>query len=301
MKVKSRKITIKFPAIEALKERISKYKNKVLEFFDEKIKKALKPKEQKERKYGDVLTYKVRNGWHIWDYNDTILSLLFFRIKEQVRKKTGEMSYGMAKDYSIINKDLKKIMGLTIKSLAEDIIGCREKTLDVNSKVTEHFVTGAYTGLNHPNQYQINISDELKEKSLDELIEMSKKIINKISKDEIRISQNKSARDIRLKSKIINGDTNVNTTKQRTIDEINETQRKKDLKAAKLTNHKELVNKNPIIIKIGDKTNHPDFGIGEVIGLYTGFSIVDFRYEKNGNPAKGEAKISNEKIEEFIC
>lgn len=310
MKVKSRKVTIKFPGIVAFKERISKFKNKILEFFDEKIEKALKPKEQKERKYGDVLTYEVRNGDHIWDYNDTILSLLFFRIKEEVRKKTRIMSYAMDRDYSVIDIHLKRLIGLNIESLAEEMIGCKAKTLDINSLVTEFLITGRDTGFEHPNKYQVNLSDELKEKSLDELIEMSKKIIDEISKDEIRLSQNLRARDIRLKSEFINNNKKVKTTKQRTITEINKKQKKKDLKNAGITKQtpiesvitKQTPIESGITIEIGDKMNHPTFGIGEVIELLTkDKSKIDFNLGKNGGTPKGETEMANSYIRKFIC
>lgn len=228
-----------------------------------------------------ALTY-TPNGQHIWDENDTILSLFYFRMREK-NSSFDDVNSKIDFDRDNFERDLQNTIGLTGIELAEDIIGCSEGALVTNSLVTEFYVTGRETGRKNGNYYQVNMSEELKNASIEELKPMVENIIDKIDNDETRLAQNKKAKEIRVELQEVNRLKRENQKKAKSLEDKKQMELEKDLKSANVSNATSLSNVEGAEIELGATVNHPKFGMGEVIDSTEKMSIVKF--------ADGEEKV----------
>lgn len=238
-----------------------------------------------------ALTY-LPNGQHIWDEDDTILSLFYFRMREK-NSSFEDVNSRVDFDKDNFERDLQNSIGLTSIELAEDIIGCSEGALVTNSLVTEFYVTGRETGRQNGNVHQVNMTEELKNASLEELTKMANQIIEKIDSDENRLAENKKAKEIRVELQEINCIKRENQRKAQSLEDKKRIELERDLKSAGVGGATSLNDVENVEIKVGSIVNHPKFGRGEVIETEDKMSRVMF-------DTVGEKFLANSFIAKFI-
>lgn len=244
-----------------------------------------------EKNRSKVLTY-TPNGQHIWDENDTILSLFYFRMREK-NSTFEDVNSTLDFDKDNFDRDLQNTIGLTSVELAEDIIGCSEGALVTNSLVTEFYVTGRETGRQNGNHHQVNMSEELKNAKLEELKPMVDNIISNIENDDERLNQNKKAKEIRVELFEINRLKRENDLKAKSIEDKNRMELEKDLKAINVKNAKSLSDTEDTKIEVNSTIDHPKYGRGVIIEPSDKVSLVLF-------DEYGEKILANSFISKFV-
>lgn len=248
------------------------------------------------------LNYNEDNGYHIWDEKDTILSFYFTNLINSKSTKQENPSTRFISNYKYINREMMNNFGITINEFAQNIIGCSEGALHINTLVILSEVYGVKTKREHPNQHQVALkhNDELINKSLYELKELVHTIIDEILNDEIRVKYNEEARCIReiineLKTHDKEYIENDKKTKQRKESEL-----KRDLENAKMkTTSPKPDEVEEYEINEGTLINHPEYGKGIIIASDSKVSFIEFPNYDFGLDAKKQ-KIEYKEFSNFF-
>lgn len=222
-------------------------------------------------------TRKMLETDHEWDFNDAILLLTYYRIKKSLT--SVERTLGGSKRYidsEDVDNELKKKLGLDKSYLAEDIIGCSLAALDLNADNIRFLMEGE--GKEHYSKVQSDVVDKYGSAPIDELINMSEKIISEIESDKARMEENQEKKQKRYEEAEERKIKKMQRDEEREKERQEKEQLQKQLSKQGIKRGISLkeLGEMSASLKPGDDVSNLAFGDGVVMSVDGNIVTVDF-------------------------
>lgn len=212
------------------------------------------------------------NGQHVWDKNDTLLVIYYYKI---VENNTTVENDRKVVDFDSVEKQLESLTSLNSVELSENIIGCSAGALKAHSLIIDFYMTGNDSGFTNGNIYEQELSEKYRDSDVNDLTELVIQVIDGIEVDKKRISQNNIAKNLRANTKEENKRVRVLKSKEK----IKAENLANLLKDNNIKNAKSLSDIKDIAIIINTIIIHPKFGPGVVVDANEKISSVIFNGE----------------------
>jgi len=217
----------------------------------------------------EYTTYSNLNTDHNWNYEDTVIIYYLSRLKSKLSKYED---YKTIFNWDVVSDYLHEKFGLTLSTIAEDLIGCSLGAIYANVAVVDYLITGIDKGFKNPNRYQIQIVKDFENKSIEQIENIINKTFDKYWLDEERLKNNAQKKRKREQDSTLR--KNKKLARNKKAEEI-----KHDLKKSNISLKSKPLDKyrnSSKSIKIGTRVKHDKFGNGVVTSGNETFSNIDF-------------------------